>query len=309
MFGRLDNYAKITAFYSIALDYFDMDLHQHAAYEIMFVNEGACKVYLPDRDLALRPNDFVCIATNQKHALKVEKGTACTLLNLEFILQNQPTDIGLEDIQSVAKTFFSEQAVSSPCVIGKDIRQFGQALTSLIQLLILTNSQTMNKEENQFSIALQFKRMMMELIVCLRAKKSALGNKYVNQAIAIIQAQYDQSLLVSDIAAEIGITPAYLHQLFFAQMGTSVGQFLTDERLKQAVFLLANSQLPIIEIAIQSGFNSRQHFSNTFKKKKGLTPKAYRQLYRQEIMREDGQHILDGDAGFSVMVKKTYQER
>jgi len=72
---------------------------------------------------------------------------------------------------------------------------------------------------------------------------------------------------------------------------------------------LANSQLSIIEIAIQSGFNSRQHFSNTFKKKKGLTPKAYRKLYRQEIMREDGQHIVDGDAGFSVMVKKTYQER
>ena len=186
-------------------------------------------------------------------------------------------------------------------VQSKDVRQFGQALKSLIQLLILTNSQTMDKEVNQLSISLQFKRMLLELIVCLRTKPSKYGNKYVNQAVTIIQQKYDQTLLVSDISAMIGITPAYLHQLFFAQMGTSVGHFITHERLKQAIFLLTNSQLPIIEIAIQSGFNSRQHFTNTFKKKKGLTLKTYRQLYRQEIEQENGQHIVEGDGRFSVM--------
>jgi len=81
----------------------------------------------------------------------------------------------------------------------------------------------------------------------------------------------------------------------------TVNHFLTSERLKQAAFLLCNSQLPIVEIAAQAGFNSRQHFTNTFKQKKGMSPKAYQLLYKQTIKEEAGQHITGDDSAFLLM--------
>lgn len=48
VFPQETNYAKITAYYSVALERFSMDPHQHPACEIRFVTKGKCKIKVQD---------------------------------------------------------------------------------------------------------------------------------------------------------------------------------------------------------------------------------------------------------------------
>lgn len=297
VFPQETNYAKITAYYSVALERFSMDPHQHPACEIIFVTKGKCKIKIENQVIVLERNDFVFINAFVEHALLVE-GDSCTLLNIEFLLSETPSGLCVRDVFAYIK---GNVQLNEPYAKSRDVRQFGQAIKSLLQLLMIDDTQEQPSAERQFTIELLFKRMLMELAFSLRTKETKRGNCYVNAAVNYIQQHFDEDIQVSQIAAAVGITKAYLHKLFHEQLGVTVNHFLTSERLKQAAFLLSNSQLPIVEIAAQAGFNSRQHFTNTFKQKKGMSPKAYQLLYKQTIKEEAGQHITGDDPAFLLM--------
>ncbi|WP_428385285.1 AraC family transcriptional regulator [Nevskia ramosa] len=88
----------------------------------------------------------------------------------------------------------------------------------------------------------------------------------------------DSTLRPADVAAALGISRRYLHQLF-AQHGESFSRALYARRLEQAAKLLGRRDtvsLSITEIALACGFSDSSHFSRLFGNRYGLTPSAYR---------------------------------
>ena len=60
-------------------------------------------------------------------------------------------------------------------------------------------------------------------------------------------------------------------------LGITPTDFIRNVRLKRAAQLLANTQLPINEIADRVGFITARNFSTQFKKMYGVTPSEYRE--------------------------------
>lgn len=89
----------------------------------------------------------------------------------------------------------------------------------------------------------------------------------------------DPDLSLSDIAAELGISPRYVNDLFSDEQ-TSFQRYLLAERLARcqrdlASTLLAHRQ--ISEIAFGWGFNDLSHFGRVFREHFGVSPRAWRQ--------------------------------
>ncbi len=57
--------------------------------------------------------------------------------------------------------------------------------------------------------------------------------------------------------------------------------YLTRYRLQRAQHLLDTTDLPITEIAAETGFAEISHFTHTFKRETGVSPHAYRRGQRQ----------------------------
>ena len=57
------------------------------------------------------------------------------------------------------------------------------------------------------------------------------------------------------------------------------GEYLTKKRLQESRKLLRISNLPISEIAMQSGFPDAGYFSTVFKKHQGMTPLEYKKTH------------------------------
>ena len=72
-----------------------------------------------------------------------------------------------------------------------------------------------------------------------------------------------EDLYLPDVAARLGVSDRHLRRIFEAQFGVSPLQYLQTRRLLAAKQLIADTALPMTEVALASGFASVRRFSAT----------------------------------------------
>ncbi|WP_143305215.1 helix-turn-helix domain-containing protein [Chitinophaga vietnamensis] len=70
----------------------------------------------------------------------------------------------------------------------------------------------------------------------------------------------------------------YLSNLFSEQEGTTIEQYIIQQKIERVKELLDYNELSLSEIAFQLGYSSVAHLSAQFKKVTGLTPSQFKQL-------------------------------
>ncbi|OUM03374.1 Ada metal-binding domain-containing protein [Variovorax sp. JS1663] len=78
------------------------------------------------------------------------------------------------------------------------------------------------------------------------------------------------------IAARLGVSDRHLRRIFEAQFGVSPLQYLQTRRLLAAKQLIADTRLPMTQVALASGFASVRRFNAAFVSHYGLNPSALR---------------------------------
>jgi AraC-like DNA-binding protein len=82
----------------------------------------------------------------------------------------------------------------------------------------------------------------------------------------------DPALRESRVAAEVGVTPQRLAQLFQNSFGITYSVWLARKRVAAAEALLCDSRKRIVDIALTVGFGSVASFNRVFRKHTGMTP-------------------------------------
>lgn len=101
-----------------------------------------------------------------------------------------------------------------------------------------------------------------------------------DQLACYIARHYQEPLSAARIAAAHGLHPNYAMTLFRRAFGTTMTEFITRHRLCHAQRLLVTTDLPILEVALASGFQSLSRFNEVFKQLCGCTPREYRKGHR-----------------------------
>ena len=81
---------------------------------------------------------------------------------------------------------------------------------------------------------------------------------------------------VAALAARLGVSDRHLRRIFEAQFGVSPLQYLQTRRLLTAKQLLADTDLPVTQIALMSGFASLRRFNAAFVQHYRLSPTQLR---------------------------------
>lgn len=89
---------------------------------------------------------------------------------------------------------------------------------------------------------------------------------------------FGEAIQIEDIARESGFSPAHFSRLFKQVIGDTPYQFLMRYRVERAVEMLVKTRDPLIDIALACGFADQPHLTRIFKKFRGATPKAWRNL-------------------------------
>jgi AraC-like DNA-binding protein len=81
---------------------------------------------------------------------------------------------------------------------------------------------------------------------------------------------------IRDLAAEFRLSPAYLQRLFKNETGICMGEWLSEQRLQRAAYLLSNSYLSIKEITHAIGYEHTSSFIRAFERRFLQAPAGYR---------------------------------
>lgn len=108
------------------------------------------------------------------------------------------------------------------------------------------------------------------------AARQARRNPQVSRAIAIMQSTLDEPLTIPDIATQIGLSPRSLEQRFQSHLGKSPRDYYLQLRLSEAMRLASETNQPVQEIAITTGFASQSSFARAFKSRFGHSVRALR---------------------------------
>lgn len=101
-----------------------------------------------------------------------------------------------------------------------------------------------------------------------------------DRMIEIIKERYAEEITLKSLAGVVYMNPVYLGQLFKHETGKSFNEYVTDIRIKQAINLLAETDLHVYEIAEKVGYSAPNQFYLSFKKKIGCNPIEYRSRIR-----------------------------
>lgn len=112
----------------------------------------------------------------------------------------------------------------------------------------------------------------------LLVKEYSLG-KYsliIRKVIAHINHDLTQDLSLKAQAALFSVTPSYLSHLFKKETGMTLSNYVNQQRINHAKYLLTNTDLQIQQIAHDCGYIDICYFTKVFKKITGVTPSEYR---------------------------------
>jgi AraC family transcriptional regulator len=91
-----------------------------------------------------------------------------------------------------------------------------------------------------------------------------------------LHADFQEPLTLCRLAETAQVHPVHLGRVFRRVYGLSVGDYLRQLRIEAASKALADTSIPLSQIALDAGFCAQSHFSTVFKQRTGVTPAQYR---------------------------------
>lgn len=103
----------------------------------------------------------------------------------------------------------------------------------------------------------------------------------MEDAVRFLESHCAERIRISDLVRHIGYGRARLFELFKRHTGLAPNDYLLRFRIRKARELLAQSTLPVREIAHRIGIPDPGYFSTVFKRQTGHTPTTYREMLRE----------------------------
>ena len=106
--------------------------------------------------------------------------------------------------------------------------------------------------------------------------KGQLLSRQLKEVIEYIHAYLDLELSLTELATQLNLSTFHFARLFKKSLGLSPHKYVLQNRVERAKKLITvASHIPLSDIALQAGFYDQTHFSKTFKKYVGVSPKTF----------------------------------
>ncbi len=110
-----------------------------------------------------------------------------------------------------------------------------------------------------------------------KSEKSVAYARRFKQILDYIDRHLDEELTVDKLALVANLSRFHFHRQFSLYCGISISRYIQLARLKRASYRLVFNPLePVIEIALEAGFENPESFSRAFKTAFAQTPSSFR---------------------------------
>lgn len=101
----------------------------------------------------------------------------------------------------------------------------------------------------------------------------------VHRTLDYIENHLDEDISLDALARQACLSKYHFHRLFRQAVGEPVHQYIRKRRMERAAAVLAETDRPIMEIALNCQYASQEAFSRAFQRTYSFTPGKYRHLF------------------------------
>lgn len=175
--------------------------------------------------------------------------------------------------------FFRYRSESDIFGSGKVIFRDRERIRSTLRLLRM-NDATVQPDDHFCK-----QTLFADLVNQYRLENSAQNRQLeedpvISDAIAYIKNNLHYKINLNELAAQHYLSYIQFSRRFKTATGSTPQDYISALRLKQAQELLADTPLPVKQIAVTCGFANEYYFSNFFRKHCQMSPSQYRNMIR-----------------------------
>lgn len=105
-------------------------------------------------------------------------------------------------------------------------------------------------------------------------------NQRIKEILSYIREHFTEKITLDEIAKHLHLSTNECCRFFKKNMNCTLFEYITEYRLSKSMELLEHTDLPVSQIAYESGFGSSSYFIEKFRKNVGMTPAAFRKAGR-----------------------------
>ena len=211
------------------------------------------------------------------------------------VVESRPSDLAFRPAGEVHSDYFGERNVR--CLL---IEFDPQWLETFCRNSIILNEPNVYKGHNLRWLATRLHReskqrddfaaltvegLMLEIIgeIGRRSARSSENHQpmWLRQAREILNENFSERTSLSELARLVGVHPVYLSGTFRKHFKYTIGEYVRRLRIEFASREISETNAPLADIALASGFSHQGHFTRSFKRLTGLTPGQFRAISRR----------------------------
>lgn len=256
--------------------YFDFPLHYHEEMELNFIsNASGARRVVGDHIEEIGDVELVLVGSNLPHVWETHKLDGREihevtiqfhkdLFDEKFLRRNQLRIIRELFEKSKCGILFSKETAQSigPRLVKLNKKHGFDSVLELMSILHdLSSSRNMRTlSDSTFSQA-----------------EFSYNSRRIEKVMEYINLNFDKQVNLAEVAKIANMTEVSFSRFFKSRTGTNFTDSLTDIRLGHASRKLIDTTEAVAEVAYNCGFNNISNFNRIFKKKKGCTPKEFRE--------------------------------
>ena len=258
---------------------FNFPLHYHEEFELnLILNAKGAKRIVGDHIDQIDELELVLVGPNLSHAwfthqCKSKEIKEVTiqwhkdLLDEKLLRRNQLSFIRKMFDLSAKGILFSKEAAQAICprIVTLNQKSGFDSVMALINILhdLSTSRNMRTLSEASFNSEFQLN----------------FNSRRIEKAFEYMNKNYDKPISLKDIARLVNMTEVSFSRFIKKRTGITFIDSLNEIRLGHASRILIDTTNSISEVSYNCGFNNISNFNRLFKKKKGCTPKEFRENF------------------------------
>lgn len=257
-------------------------IHSHDSLEINWIQKGSGHYLIENCTYPIHEQDLFII-NNVEHHMAVHDGSL-SMLVIVFepgFVWNSP------DEYSFLNPFFQHKKAFSN-MVDKAYPQYAEMLDCLRRMQkeydACEEGWKLMLKSNLLMFLAYLNRYYTNFHALYENSGQEQGYSRLRSTVEYIHTNFDKKLTLQQLAGQAAMGKSYFSSYFSDTMKMTVFDYIEHVRVNHAAVLLKTTSDAVLDIALQSGFQSSSYFNRVFKKIMKMTPGAYRKSKDSTIL-------------------------
>ena len=254
--------------------------HFHQTVELVACISGQVTLNIQNEDVVANKGEYIVCFPNFPHSTANKGKDACAMLQLHFHVQ--ATVLQENDGVQHPSPFNFEVLLGERRYLKRTCSpQMTACIRGIYEECL---DKRLDYANMLFHYACQLDTLLSRDMEAVRNSDSKSMNGYLLLACSYIKDHYAERLTIDSIAGACNISARYLSKLFRDYLQLSVCSYITHVRINKSIEIMRSKpDYPLVNLAMDLGFSSQQHFSAVFKETMSMSPKRYFSLHHENI--------------------------